>query len=58
MEGLVIIANHSGAMSTFDTDIPPSPPPSLRRAWKFVGTSLWGLFIFAAMFLGQSAIVG
>lgn len=58
MEGLVIIANHSGAMNTFDTDIPPSPPPSPRRVWKFVGTSLWGLFIFAAMFLGQSAIVG
>ena len=27
-----------------------SPPP---RVWKFWGTALWGLFIFAAMFIGQ-----
>ena len=25
--------------------------------WKFWGTALWGLFIFAAMFAGQIAIV-
>lgn len=27
----------------------PAPP----RVWKFWGTALWGLFIFAAMFVGQ-----
>ena len=33
---------------------PPSAPP---RIWKFWGTALWGLFIFAAMFVGQIAVV-
>jgi hypothetical protein len=32
----------------------PRPP----RIWKFWGTALWGLFIFAAMFVGQIAVVG
>jgi membrane protease YdiL (CAAX protease family) len=27
------------------------------RIWKFWGTSLWGLFVFAAMFAGQIAVV-
>jgi membrane protease YdiL (CAAX protease family) len=27
------------------------------RIWKFWGTALWGLFIFAAMFAGQIAVV-
>src|SRR3978361_1866225 len=27
------------------------------RVWKFWGTSLWGLFIFAAMFAGQMVVV-
>ena len=39
-------------------DAAPSPviarPP---RAWKFIGTSLWGLFAFGAMFAGQMAAV-
>jgi membrane protease YdiL (CAAX protease family) len=26
------------------------------RAWKFVGTCLWGLFAFGAMFVGQLAV--
>src|SRR5258707_2956734 len=30
------------------------PPP---RIWKFWGTALWGLFIFAAMFVGQIGVV-
>jgi membrane protease YdiL (CAAX protease family) len=36
--------------------VPPVParPP---RIWKFWGTSLWGLFIFAAMFAGQLAVI-
>jgi membrane protease YdiL (CAAX protease family) len=33
--------------------------PSLRppKVWKFWGTALWGLFVFAAMFVGQLAVV-
>jgi membrane protease YdiL (CAAX protease family) len=31
------------------------PPPP--RIWKFWGTTLWGLFVFAAMFVGQLAVV-
>ncbi len=31
----------------------PRPP----RIWKFWGSTLWGLFIFAAMFAGQLAVV-
>src|ERR1700720_3372557 len=27
------------------------------RVWKFWGPALWGLFIFAAMFVGQIAVV-
>jgi uncharacterized protein len=40
--------------------VPPIPvigtgcPP---RIWKFWGTALWGLLIFAAMFVGQLAVV-
>ena len=43
---------------------PAGPPvdrhPNARRPpriWKFWGTSLWGLFVFAAMFAGQIAVV-
>jgi CAAX protease family protein len=28
------------------------------RVWKFWGTAFWGLVVFAAMFLGQIAVVG
>jgi membrane protease YdiL (CAAX protease family) len=34
--------------------IPVQRPP---RIWKFWGTGLWGLFIFAALFVGQIAVV-
>jgi uncharacterized protein len=34
--------------------IPSQRPP---RIWKFWGTLLWGLFVFAAMFIGQVAVV-
>jgi len=34
--------------------IPVQRPP---RVWKFWGTALWGFFIFAAMFVGQIAVV-
>ena len=41
---------------------PATRPPVIRgqrppRIWKFWGTLLWGLFIFAAMFVGQSVVV-
>ena len=41
--------------------LPPvtvTPIQRLPRIWKFWGTALWGLFIFAAMFVGQLAVVG
>ncbi|MDB5640098.1 MAG: abortive infection protein [Bradyrhizobium sp.] len=39
-----------------------APAPVIRterppRIWKFWGTALWGLFVFAAMFVGQLAVV-
>jgi CAAX protease family protein len=42
---------------------PEHPPVAVTlagrrpRVWKFWGTALWGLFIFAAMFIGQIAVV-
>ncbi|MGV7215926.1 CPBP family intramembrane glutamic endopeptidase [Bradyrhizobium sp. UFLA05-112] len=42
-------------MDTLNPDHPPlivtpgAPPP----VWKFWGTALWGVFVFAAMFVGQ-----
>ena len=34
--------------------MPAQRPP---RVWKFWGTALWGLFIFAGMFVGQAAVI-
>src|SRR5260221_13447083 len=36
------------------TAAPAQRPP---RIWKFWGTALWGLFIFAGMFVGQAAVI-
>jgi membrane protease YdiL (CAAX protease family) len=36
--------------------VPPEQGPP--RIWKLWGTALWGLFVFAAMFIGQIAVVG
>lgn len=38
---------------------PVSPPGKSRepRVWKFIGTSLWGVALFGAMFAGQVAVV-
>jgi uncharacterized protein len=38
---------------------PPPATPIQRppRVWKFWGTALWGLFVFAGMFVGQIAVV-
>jgi membrane protease YdiL (CAAX protease family) len=45
-------------------DFNPESPPLLvasverpPRIWKFWGTVLWGLFIFAGMFVGQAAVI-
>jgi membrane protease YdiL (CAAX protease family) len=35
--------------------LPPSPRPP--QVWKFIGTSLWGLVVFAAMFVGQLSVL-
>src|SRR5438128_8233722 len=42
---------------------PQSPPLVISAArppkiWKFWGTTMWGLFIFGAMFVGQLAVFG
>jgi membrane protease YdiL (CAAX protease family) len=49
-------------MDTLDSASSAAPTPVIRtqrqpRIWKFWGTALWGLFIFAAMFAGQIAVV-
>ena len=49
-------------MDSLDSAISAAPTPVIRtqrppRIWKFWGTVLWGLFIFAAMFAGQIAVV-
>jgi uncharacterized protein len=37
---------------------PPTIPDQPRpRIWKFWGTALWGLFIFAGMFVGQATVI-
>src|SRR5712664_4573407 len=50
-------------MDSLETTAPVAPIPVVRaehppRIWKFWGTALWGLFVFAAMFVGQLAVVG
>jgi membrane protease YdiL (CAAX protease family) len=37
---------------------PVTPATRPPRIWKFWGTLLWGLFIFAAMLVGQLAVMG
>jgi membrane protease YdiL (CAAX protease family) len=47
-------------MDSLNPEHPPvAVTPARRRplVWKFWGTALWGLFIFAAMFIGQIAVV-
>jgi CAAX protease family protein len=48
-------------MDSLSSEAPPPVVASTARPpriWKFWGTTLWGLFIFAAMFAGQLAVVG
>jgi uncharacterized protein len=49
-------------MDSLNSEVPsvvvpvvPIQPP--RKIWMFWGTALWGLFVFAAMFVGQLAVV-
>jgi uncharacterized protein len=46
-------------MDALDPAVPATIAASAAqpKIWKFWGTALWGLFIFAAMFLGQIAVV-
>jgi uncharacterized protein len=48
-------------MSSLESPAAPAAPhpgaPVQPRIWKFWGTSLWGLLLFAAMFAGQFALV-
>src|SRR5713101_4429192 len=50
-------------MDSLESTVLPAAPiaviPAERqpRIWKFWGTALWGLFVFAAMFVGQIAVV-
>jgi uncharacterized protein len=47
-------------MDSLDPAGPPvtvTPTPRPPRIWKFWGTALWGLVVFAAMFVGQLAVV-
>jgi membrane protease YdiL (CAAX protease family) len=41
-------------------DLAPVSPPGKSRepsVWKFIGTSMWGVALFGAMFAGQVAVV-
>ena len=43
-------------MDSLNPDHPPltvTPAEQAPRVWKFWGTALWGIVIFAAMFVGQ-----
>jgi len=45
-------------MDALNSEMPAATEPAPRRqVWKFWGTTLWGLVIFAAMFLGQLAVI-
>ena len=49
-------------MDSLDSASSAAPIPVIRtqrppRIWKFWGTALWGLFIFAVMFVGQIGVV-
>jgi membrane protease YdiL (CAAX protease family) len=50
-------AVNSAAQATDDPIAPVAAKQRPPRIWKFWGTLLWGLFIFAAMFVGQVAVV-
>src|SRR5258706_8703604 len=50
MDSLDVPAAPAALTPVIGTQRPP-------RIWKFWGTALWGLFIFAGMFVGQIGVV-
>jgi uncharacterized protein len=47
-------------MDSLNPENPPlviAPAERAPRIWKFWGTALWGLFVFAGMFVGQVAVI-
>src|SRR6201999_561143 len=48
-------------MDTINPEQPPlldaPAPPPVPRVWKFWGTLLWGLWLCAAMFAGQTSVI-
>jgi uncharacterized protein len=47
-------------MDSLNPENPPelvAPAPSRRHVWKFWGTALWGVFVFAALFAGQALVL-
>ncbi|MET4329093.1 membrane protease YdiL (CAAX protease family) [Bradyrhizobium sp. i1.15.2] len=47
------LSNESALMDSLNPDHPPLIETPAPRVWKFWGTALWGIAIFAAMFVGQ-----
>jgi uncharacterized protein len=59
-EEINLLPTESQLMDSPNSEHPPvlvTPTQRPPRIWKFWGTSLWGLFVFAAMFAGQVAVV-
>jgi uncharacterized protein len=55
-----VVPTESRLMDSLNPEHPPViivPEPRPPRIWNFWGTALWGLFVFAAMFIGQIAVV-
>ena len=53
-------AHRKPLMDSLNSEHPPAVVTSAERPpriWKFWGTALWGLFIFAGMFVGQVAVI-
>ncbi|MET4041355.1 membrane protease YdiL (CAAX protease family) [Bradyrhizobium sp. RT6a] len=51
-----MLPNESALMDSLNPDHPPltaTPAHEATRVWKFWGTAIWGVVIFAAMFVGQ-----
>jgi uncharacterized protein len=45
------------SLSPAQTSALIAPVERRPRIWKFWGTALWGLFIFAGMFIGQATVI-
>ena len=58
-----LLPTESRLMNSLESTAAAALPPAILlerppRIWKFWGTALWGLFVFAGMFVGQVAVVG